>query len=916
MNKLIALLLSAALAVPAGAGNVASVPAPNAPIGGSGGAASGAAAASLAPVSAAGLAPSPWVARALWGHDYHVPTPSLAQGMRQSLPVLTEAMAAAARNPDTAAGARQVAAALSQSLDQNLKNGNQEAAAADAALISAISGRRPKERLKTLAKDLEAQEDARELQAALGQLEIYTALEFIRVGSQLSAYRLALTQAIKGGTVEQFLAQRMDQSGSPQAGQAPAAAPAVSAARGKTAPTPPSRGGLKAAQAQAVAAQATTARDSAASQTAVPAPGARGYLSVFDLAPALGAPTNGVAGTVARPLSGDDAWASAATDRPVKPNPVMNGPLVRGELQADFVNVGMGPTGMMAMIAAVASGKTAVGVEIRAEPQRGVHQNIREEWFHVLGLIDKMMLDRYGEDGVPKLPSGKPFMLADVFYNPERVGGHLDFNEIYGVGDSQGQNVAGRLSRISFEDAREATVSGNDGKAKVFVLPAPTLPDKPDPAKITGNMQKVLDSPSSFQVALINYELMLRAYINAIQAQDKASGRPARIKTYENHRVAVEEGQALGYVEVPGDRRRIVIEEVVDKRGAGGAAQRVHKEGTPRIDLGAPKRFALSMGFGGGLDAKTLGYKQEDVKYADPATGQEIAGKQNWIVGEVTANIGGQLIRRISTIADPRTGEKHTVRQIAVGHENAPNVAWVPVQVPAFMDFDPVAAGKVPAGSDPKSAAHIDARKALILDYFVGQVSAVTHIPEADIRRMRMFYGPNFFTLQEKIGHTARVAANGNVAGDLMGNGHFLTSGGSMTGMIGHTICFLRYWDNLSRGVPADVAARVLEDGIKTNSEAWLHVSQKEFDSLGPANFGAERAAALGVSNEGGGQNATGRGFGLAQVLGQQSWADSFRRLFAGEFGKAGEDFYVPEKEVDVTAAQGVTVQRVTLAGN
>ena len=591
---------------------------------------------------------------------------------------------------------------------------------------------------------------------------------------------------------------------------------------------------------------------------------------------------------------------------------VLSERLEKAPFKADYVDIGMGPTGMMTMLSAIATGHTAVGVELRGAPVRGVHQNIRVDWYHTLAKIDALMLKRYGPDGIPKLPNGKPFILHDFFYNPERVGGRLDFPEIYGKGDEQNQNVAGRLDRISFEDARESTVKANGGKAKMYVLPSPPLPGKADPKKLNPDMKAVLDSPSTFQAALINYELMLRTYIKAMERQDIAAGRKPRVKVYENYRVAQEDGVAAGYINASGNKKRIVIEKVVDERTPDGKAHRIRRPGSARIDLGTPTRFSLTAGFGGGADAKTLGYSQEDVVYNDPATGKSVAARQQWLVGEVTANIGGQLIRRISTAQDPKTGRTETVRQLAVGHEYAPNVAWVPVQVPDFMTFDPIEAGKVPAGTDPKSEQYTKAQQKLIKDYYIKQVSEVLHLKEADIRKMRMFYGPSYFTLKERLGTTARLARNGNVAGDLMGNGHFLTSGGSMTGMIGHANRYIDYWEALNRGVPEGKAARRLLKGIKTDSEAWLHTSIKEFFDVSPVNFGAERAAAIQIGNEGtGAGNGNGVDYGLGQVLGQGSWANSFERLRRGEFGEAGKDFYVPGKELDVTAAPNVTVERL-----
>ncbi len=58
------------------------------------------------------------------------------------------------------------------------------------------------------------------------------------------------------------------------------------------------------------------------------------------------------------------------------------------------------------------------------------------------------------------------------------------------------------------------------------------------------------------------------------------------------------------------------------------------------------------------------------------------------------------------------------------------------------------------------------------------------------------------------------IAANGVVAGDSFGNGHFLTSGGAMTGMIGHSARVLEYWQARDAGTPATNAIRQLADSI------------------------------------------------------------------------------------------------------
>ncbi|WP_201387845.1 hypothetical protein [Ktedonobacter sp. SOSP1-85] len=84
----------------------------------------------------------------------------------------------------------------------------------------------------------------------------------------------------------------------------------------------------------------------------------------------------------------------------------------------DFLALGLGGTNMMAMLWTVALGRTAVGVEMRGDPFLGVHWNIRADFYHQLGLIDQMMLERYGEARLPRRGDGRLFRLAECFYSP------------------------------------------------------------------------------------------------------------------------------------------------------------------------------------------------------------------------------------------------------------------------------------------------------------------------------------------------------------------------------------------------------------------------------------------------------------------------------------------------------------------
>jgi hypothetical protein len=88
-------------------------------------------------------------------------------------------------------------------------------------------------------------------------------------------------------------------------------------------------------------------------------------------------------------------------------------------VDSDLLALGLGGTSMMAMLWTVASGRRAVGVEMRGDPFLGVHWNIREDLYHQLGLIDQLMFERFGEERIPRRANGKVFRLAESFYSRE-----------------------------------------------------------------------------------------------------------------------------------------------------------------------------------------------------------------------------------------------------------------------------------------------------------------------------------------------------------------------------------------------------------------------------------------------------------------------------------------------------------------
>jgi hypothetical protein len=151
-----------------------------------------------------------------------------------------------------------------------------------------------------------------------------------------------------------------------------------------------------------------------------------------------------------------------------------------GVKDADFVAIGLGGTNMLAMLWAISMGRRAVGVEIRGDPFLGVHWNIREDLYHQLGLIDKMMLDRYGMEHLPKRLDGSLISLADLFYSPSTKSRDIIPGAII-EGYEKELHMVGDIHHIEYIDDR-----WKHGKPHrtVTAVPAPTIPMQPDATKI------------------------------------------------------------------------------------------------------------------------------------------------------------------------------------------------------------------------------------------------------------------------------------------------------------------------------------------------------------------------------------------------------------------------------------------------
>ncbi|HET8911734.1 MAG TPA: FHA domain-containing protein [Ktedonobacteraceae bacterium] len=498
----------------------------------------------------------------------------------------------------------------------------------------------------------------------------------------------------------------------------------------------------------------------------------------------------------------------------------------------DFLALGLGGTNMMAMLWTIAMGRRAVGVEMRGDPFLGVHWNIREDLYHQLGLIDQLMLERYGEARLPRRGDGRLFRLAECFYSPETTAGDIVADEIIDGFDAD-QHIVGTIHNVEFIDDR-----WRDGLPNrvITVLDPPRPPQEPDPRKIRTSMLDVLDGPSTFQAEAASIQKLLRRYLELIEQKDLETKDEPRVQLYTHHRVVP--GKDDGFINSPDGRKQIRI-EALKEFDFKGQFVRIREPNSEIIDLGVPELFMIAQGFSS-TDARRLGFEQHDVKVDHRDGRGEVVAQADFMAGLVEVLVGGRLRRRISSAFD-QDGKEYWVRQIAVGHENDPEVGWVLVQVPDFKTFDPVAAGLLPEGTNPDSPEFFASYQQLIYDDYMKQAAEILDIPRDELKKVQMIYGPTLFSLVERTGDDALVAPNGVVAGDSFGNGHFLTSGGAMTGMIGHSARVLEYWQARDAGTAPTKAIRKLADQIKEDTNAWLEVSAKEYSQAAPINFGAER---------------------------------------------------------------------------
>nr|CAF31535.1 putative component in exporter complex [Micromonospora olivasterospora] len=510
-----------------------------------------------------------------------------------------------------------------------------------------------------------------------------------------------------------------------------------------------------------------------------------------------------------------------------------------GVTDPDFLTLGMGGTGMMSMLWSVAMGRRAVGVELRGSPYVSVMRwTVCEDVYHHLALIDRMMLERYGEEGVPPPWRRVLLKLADCFYTSYTDPGSVRGDEII-TGFAADSHIGGIARYHEHIDDRF-----RDGRPHREVsMPEPIVaPTQVDPALQGRPMREVLDSPSAFQVGAEELLVVLRRYLEGIEAMDLARGVPPRVRILNYHRaVAVDENEPSGwrrmlprrrahteegFVVGPDGRVRVRV-EAVRELDYKGSFRRVRVPNSRVIDLGTPRLFMIAQGLDS-RDARRLGFRQQPV-LIDHGDGRgAVPAETDYLAGNVDIYLADRIRHRVASDFDA-AGNEYWVRQVAIGHEGDAQIGWVLAEVPEYRTFDPILAGLVPPGTPKGSKRFFAGHQLLLRQYFLDQVSLITEIPRAEMERNQLSYGPKLFTIAERVGQDALVAPNGVVAGDSFGNGHFVHSGGVMTGIVGHAWRVLRFWQAVDAGTDERTAIRQLADEIKADTDDWLAHSAELF---------------------------------------------------------------------------------------
>ncbi|MEU4565068.1 MFS transporter [Micromonospora sp. NPDC023956] len=532
-----------------------------------------------------------------------------------------------------------------------------------------------------------------------------------------------------------------------------------------------------------------------------------------------------------------------------------------GAEDADFLAIGLGGTNMMAMLWSIAAGRRAVGVELRGDPFVNLmHWQISRDLYHHLVLLDRLMVQRYGEERIPRRGDGRLLRLHECFYLPGAEGGSGGRSDEIISGWHSDAYIAGAAESIQVVDDR--WVDGRPHRA----VTVPTLPEvspEYDPTLVGRGMDEVLTEPQAVLLAAEELLILLRRYLEELERMDLAAGVDPRCRIFLYHQVAQpvagrwwdrwrspaasRPDRAPGFERGPDGRVRVRIEGVreVDHKGR---IQRVRDDDLDLLDLGTPELVMIAEGVTG-VDAARLGFRQEIVRIDHGDGRGPVVAQADYIFGLLGVYVHNNGRRRIGSMFD-EAGNEYWVRQAVVGHEDYAESAWTVVQVPDFERFDPVRQGMVRPGTSRRSAAYFGSYKKLVREFYLEQAALLTGLPTSVLGRTQSLSSPRLVTVVARIGVDAQVAPNVVVAGDSFGTGSFLSTSGAMHGIVGHACRVRDYWQERQDGATAAVAVRRLADRISEDTATYLRICRDDFAQPSHRPASARGGAAPDTSRE------------------------------------------------------------------
>ncbi len=469
----------------------------------------------------------------------------------------------------------------------------------------------------------------------------------------------------------------------------------------------------------------------------------------------------------------------------------------------DFVAIGLSAAGLMAMLWSVASGRRVAGVGTSADAAQGMW-SIPAAVVHQLGLVDELMLERYGPDRLPRRGDGSRLRLAGCLHTPGARPAASAGDVIAGAGAPA--QIAAVVRRMEHVDDRAAQTV-----VRVVELdPAGAAPADGEHG-LRDDVAELLAEPRPLQVPAAELVALLRRYLEAIEAIDRDGAAPPRVRLFGSHRVAQHDGCAPQ----AGDGGRIRIESIA--RPDARAAE--------TIDLGVPELFLVTQRG----DARRRGLCDRVVEVDHHDGRGPVPARADFAAGWVHARSGGLCRRRVAT-QRCEDGDAYWVHQLLLALQGDPAPAWCVLQVPTFVAFEPDGAIASAAGA-PADAA----RRAALRTFFVehaGQLLGTSEVVALG--------EPALIRVTERLGDDARVAANGIVAGDALGCGHPLCGGEPIVAIAGHGARVLGYWRDRDGGATAERAIRSLADAARRDTEAWIRFGAADRAEAPQGHFTAD----------------------------------------------------------------------------